>query len=185
MALYSFTPPSDVTRPYEEHPIFSLWTRVQFRAGSTVVQRNDGTWFQYDVFESPTDCQPKNKSLLAPNGFSALNTEGTISSGQHGYSTPLRLYKGGHTYVVDDALRAELMAASTVQHPAGYASYILPAPAAAAFTGDEILASGYSATEHAHSSPWGQTWNTLDPGLLLTWEHFGGTTTWNDLLRQP
>lgn len=143
MALFNFVPPSDVTRTYENRPILSLWTRVSFRAGSTLVQKSDATWAQYDVFSPATEDGASSKFWFGPQGFGGLNTVTTPTSATMGYNTPLRVYKGGHVYVINDALKTELLAAVTTQHATGYGTYITNAPAGAAFTGDEILASGW------------------------------------------
>jgi hypothetical protein len=143
VALFTFTPPSDVTRTYENRPILSLWTRVSFRAGSTLVQRSDATWAQYDVISPSTEDGASSKFFFGPQGFGGLNTLTSPTSATMGYNTPLRVYKGGHVYVIDDALKTELTAAVTTQHAGGYGAFITNAPAGAAFTGDEILASGW------------------------------------------
>jgi hypothetical protein len=145
MALFTFVPPSDVTRQYEQRPMLSLWTRVSFYAGSTVVQKSDATWVQYDVFGNPTEEEAASKFWFGPQGFGGLNTVTNPTSATFGYNTPIRVYKGGHVYVIDDALRTELLAASTVQHSGGYGAFITNAPSGAAFTGDEIIASGWVA----------------------------------------
>jgi hypothetical protein len=143
VALFTFVPPSDVTRTYENRPILSLWTRVSFPAGSTVVQKSDSTWAQYDVISPSTEDGASSKFWFGPQGFGGLNTITSPTSATMGYNTPLRVYKGGHVYVIDDALKNELTAASTTQHTGGYGAYITNAPTGAKFTGDEILASGW------------------------------------------
>lgn len=145
MALYNFVPPSDVTRQYEQRPMLSLWTRVSFYAGSTLVQKSDTMWVQFDVISSATEDSASSKFWFGPQGFGGLNTVTNPTSATMGYNTPLRVYKGGHVYVIDDALRTELLAATTTQHASGYGAFITNAPAGAKFTGDEILASGWVA----------------------------------------
>jgi hypothetical protein len=65
-----------------------------------------------------------------------------MGSDQTGFEPATRLYIGGHQYVISDALRSELLLASTPAQPNGYGQFIVPAPANAQYTGDEIVASG-------------------------------------------
>lgn len=75
-----------------------------------------------------------------------------MNSNQSLWDTPQRLYIGGHNYVIDDALRNELLAAVTQQAPNGYGAYIQAAPPGAVYTGDETILSGYDEV-HPHASP--------------------------------
>jgi hypothetical protein len=145
VALYTFTVPAGVTRPFESRPVFSIWTRISFRAGSTLIQNPDATWTQYDVYSPQNQTDPANKFFFGAQGFSG-GVLGTVTSATMGFATPLRCYLGGHVYVIDDALRTELLSASTTQQPGGYGAFIGTAPAGAHFTGDEIFASGYTVT---------------------------------------
>ncbi len=182
MALYTFSVPAGVTRPFESRPVFSIWTRISFQAGSTLVQNPDTSWTQYDVYSPQTQADPANKVFFGPQGFSG-GVLGTVSSGTMGFPTPLRCYLGGHNYIINDALRTELLSAITSQQPAGYGAFIGTAPAGAHFTGDEILASGYTATNPAHSAPWGVTWSSKLINLP-NWTGVAGST-WQELIGQP
>lgn len=182
MALWSFAPPSDQVRKFETRPVLSLWTRVSFLAGSTLVQNRDLTWTQYDIAAPGTMVDPANSIFFGPSGFSGGNILGSVSSATMGFFTPLRVYLGGHTYVINDALKAELVAASTAQHPTGYGAFILALPAGAKFTGDEIMASGYTSSDPAHSAPWGRVWTTF----LSSQPNWVGVaaSTWRELVGQ-
>jgi hypothetical protein len=59
-----------------------------------------------------------------------------------GFFQPLRVYLGGHTYIISDALKTELLAAVTAQQPTGYGAFISAAPASAKPVGDEIILGG-------------------------------------------
>lgn len=139
--LWFFTPPVGLVRPFEVRPIFSIWTRVQIGVGSTLVRNADMTWTQYDGAAPATYVEYINLNYFGSRGFSGGNL-GTVTSAQMGYFQPLRVYIGGHTYTITDALKAELVAAVTNQQPAGYGAFIVPAPASARPIGDEILVNG-------------------------------------------
>lgn len=109
------------------------------------MQNTDLTWTQYDVYAPQTQVDPANKFFFGFQGFSG-GVLGTVTSATMGFNTPVRLYIGGHNYVIDDALRTELLSAVTTQQPGGYGAFIGTAPAGAHFTGDEIFASGYTPT---------------------------------------
>jgi hypothetical protein len=186
VALWSFAPPSDTTYPFESRPILSIWTRLSVKAGSTVVQNPDGTWTQYDRIAPQTAVDAASKYFFGPAGFSGMTAGatgstvatlyGSVSSGRMGFATPIRCYLGGHTYVIDDLLKAELSSAATVQHPSGYGAFIFAAPARATFTGDEIIASGYTAVNKFGATPW-SNWNYF---YGMAWSQLSNTY-WSEL----
>lgn len=186
--LWSFVVPSAVSPPLEtDGNALTIWTRIREDFGSTLAQLPSGAWIQYDV-NSPQTIEPSNFTFFGPQGFSGMTAggsqgagpaiQGTVLSEQMGMFTPLRLYRGGHKYVVDQTLHDELVAATTTQYPTGYASFLLPTSPAAGPVGDDVILGGYTAT-----NPWGQvllsTWGQLftpnSPGAL------GATLTWGSL----
>ena len=141
MSLWAFPSPQIVRtrRSLEEQPIFSLWTRVKRDIPSTVILNGDGvTWEEYSGSWPGTE----NPALTYTYGAHGFNTMG---SDQSGLVPAARLYIGGHQYIIDDTLKAELVAAVTYYAPSGYANYITAAPSGATYTGDEIIMSGRSA----------------------------------------
>lgn len=143
MALWLFPSPQIVRiqRPLEPEPVFSLWTRVHRNIATTLTQLPNGTWEEWpDVW--PQTRSPRNKFF-----FSTTNGDGgcfnTMGSDQSAFVTPLRLYIGGHQYIIGDTMRAELLAAVTPAAPSGYGAFIVAAPPGAVYTGDEITLSGW------------------------------------------
>lgn len=81
---------------------------------------------------------PQGKGFAVPN-YQGVNLE---TPQDMGYESPLRLYRGGHVYVINDTLKAELLAAVTSQEPSGYGAYITSYPGSTTNVGDEVMVSG-------------------------------------------
>lgn len=131
MAVYAFIPPA--RRSLRHDPSgrrFSLFGRVARTGGTAVVRKRDNSWEEFDVL--PGTLNPTNRFTFGARGFAGTAPDG--------WDWPLRLYMGGHRYVIDETLRTELLAAVTAQEPAGYGAYI--SATTDPYTGDDIIASG-------------------------------------------
>lgn len=147
MALWLFPSPQIVRiqRALEDQPVFSLWTRVKRDIPSTVLLRSDAVTWEEWPGASPQLHSPSAKYHFGARGFSTMGTD------QSAWDPPKRFYVGGHNYVIDDTLKAELIAAVTSLAPTGYGAYIIAAPPGSVFTGDEVMLSGYADMgEHPH-----------------------------------
>jgi hypothetical protein len=150
VSLWRFDPPVRVLQPLSmDHP---LWMRVKEKQPSAVVQTADGTWAEYVALPSTIDAnadylfgRTDRSPIPGGRGFNVSsdpkgNPVDTIAD--YGFQSPLRIYRGGHVYCIDDGLRTELLNAVTTEAPTGYGAYIVAAPGGSVFTGDEIIKSG-------------------------------------------
>jgi hypothetical protein len=158
MALWRFITPVAYRAPLEDRPIMSLWTRVKSDTGSTVIQKTDNTWAQFDG-AWPQTLDSSVLYFFGPKGFAGLS-QAPITSAALGFDSCKRLYLGGHVYIINDALKSELLSAVTQQYPSGYGSFIVSAPVGAQETGDEIMKSGRNSTFDQNTKvvskqPWG------------------------------
>lgn len=151
MATWLFRTPLRVTDPLDgSHP---LWRRVYNRQGVALVKHADGTWAEYPVLPQTLDANadylfgrsdrsavPRGKGFGVSQDGRGNNLE---TPEDREFRSPLRIFRGGHDYKIDDAMKAELEAATTTEQPSGYGAYI--SASSGEVTGDEIQASGRTA----------------------------------------
>lgn len=160
MSIWKFQTPARVEQPLSyNHP---LWCRVREKQGVALVQHADGSWAEYAALPQNIDAnadymfgRTERSQVPRGRGF-GVSQDG---SGEY-YETPndrewesaLRIYRGGHIYYIDDALKAELEAVETAEEPDGYGDYIVAEPLES-FTGDEIILSGRT-IEYEQGTAW-------------------------------
>lgn len=152
MAVYRFTTPQRIEIPLDEaHPLFR---RVKNRQGVALVQHPDESWEEFAALPQTYDAnadylfgRTDRSSVPAGRGFGVSTDHVGVAvedPEDREYRSPLRIYRGGHAYHIDDALKAELEAAETSEEPDGYGDYISEALSGADDVpiGDEVLISG-------------------------------------------
>lgn len=160
MAVYKFETPKRIEIPLGDDPLFS---RVTNKAGICLIQRADTcSWEEFDYLPQTLSANadyaygvtlrsdiPKGKGFaVAQDGSGNL-----LNPEDYGYRSPLRIYRGGHVYHLDDTLRQELLDASTTEEPNGYGSYITSVADTGQRIGDEIMRSGRTAEfEQGHDN---------------------------------
>lgn len=150
MALWTFRTPNRVSEPLDDrHP---LWRRVSNDVGVSLVKEADGTWREYQDLPQHLDAgadyvfgRTDRSSIPTGRGFGvSQDGRGTNleSPNDREQRSPLRIFRGGHTYIISDSLKTELEAVVTTEEPTGYDAYISAAAGDAVETGDEIMCSG-------------------------------------------
>lgn len=126
MAVYRFQTPSRITVPLShEHPLFR---RVRNTAGVCLVKHADGTWEEFEALPSVYDAnadymfgRTDRSSIPFGRGFAVSAGE---TPNDREFRSPLRIYRGGHVYAIDNVLKDELVNAVTSEEPGGYDAYI-------------------------------------------------------------
>lgn len=122
------------------------------KRGICLYQLQDGTWHESDSLPGNNEAnadymfgRTTRSTIPQGKGFAVPQYKGAnlVTPQAMGFESPLRIYRGGHVYVIDDTLKTELTNAVTTQEPTGYGAYIT------AYTGptttnigDEIAVSG-------------------------------------------
>lgn len=153
MALWTFRTPARVSIPLSDGSggdRSPLWARVSQKQGVAVVKHADGTWAEYPALPSTIEAgadyvfgRTDRSSVPRGRGFGVTqDSHGTNleTPESREFQSPLRIYRGGHVYVINDAMKTELTSAVTTEEAAGYAAYITAG--GTTYTGDEIIASG-------------------------------------------
>lgn len=137
MATWRFELPARSDFAYAlDDAAFTLFGRARRNRPGVLVRKADATTWE-ELPALPMTQNPGAKYLHGYRGFSNADSQ------QSTYDIPTRLYLGGHVYHINDAQKAELEAAVTSFEATGYDAYITSS--SEAYTGDEIIASGYTA----------------------------------------
>lgn len=150
MALWLFRTPVRTYRSLDEnHP---LWARVTQGNGVCLVQLADSSWVEHEALPQAIEAgadyvfgRTDRSSLPSGKGF-GVSQDGRGANIEdpedREHQSPLRIFRGGHDYIISDSLKTTLEAVVTTEEPNGYDAYISAAPDGAVETGDEITLSG-------------------------------------------
>lgn len=149
MATYRFQTPNRIEVPLDaRHPLFR---RIRNRQGICLVQHPDETWEEFEALPSIYDANAdylfgRTDRSSVPAGRGVAVSAGETPNTRE-FRSPLRIYRGGHVYHINDTLKTELEAAETTQESSGYGDYVSDALVVPTGTpiGDEILVSGRTA----------------------------------------
>ncbi len=133
MSLWSFSTPARISVPLSEERGYGIFQRIKNKRGVCLYQIQDGTWHEAESLPGNFDAnadymfgRTTRSSIPSGKGFAVTNYKGVnlVAPQDMGFESPLRIYRGGHVYVIDDTLKAELVAAVTTQEAGGYGAYI-------------------------------------------------------------